>query len=55
VSLDELPSGAKAHVPFAAFMYGLKPIPFKLTHYWRFSPIENDLRPITTRKPTFHY
>jgi len=28
-----LPSGAKAPNHFSRFMYGLKPVPFKLTHY----------------------
>jgi len=27
------PSGAEAHVDCWDFMYGLKPVPFKLTHY----------------------
>jgi hypothetical protein len=29
-SLEEIPSGAEAHVHSAWLMYGLKPVPFKL-------------------------
>jgi hypothetical protein len=28
-----IPSGAKAHVDFAGFTYGLKPVPFKTSTY----------------------
>src|ERR1017187_4640449 len=33
VSLKAHPSGAKARVHFDRYTYGLKPVPFKLTHY----------------------
>ncbi len=29
----DLPSGAKAHIYFVRLMYGLKPVPFKLSHH----------------------
>ena len=29
-----IPSGAKAHVDTAESMYGLKPVPFKVTDRW---------------------
>jgi hypothetical protein len=38
VSLKNAPSGAKAQFHFALLMYGLKPVPFKLTHYLLFQP-----------------
>jgi hypothetical protein len=31
-----IPTGAKARIHFARFMYGLKPVPFKQTHYRKF-------------------
>ena len=33
VSVEGSPSGAKARMTFMGLMYGLKPVPFKLTHY----------------------
>jgi hypothetical protein len=32
-STSSIPSGAKARIVFAGFMYGLKPVPFKTSAY----------------------
>jgi hypothetical protein len=39
-SEKNLSSAAKARIHFARFMYGLKPVTFKLRHYLRFLLLE---------------
>src|ERR1017187_9730577 len=38
-----IPSGAKAHVDFAGFMYGLKPVPFKTLTKSEFPKVSREI------------
>jgi hypothetical protein len=45
----DIASGAKAHVALRPILYGLKPVPFKLSHYRRRSSIAGKIETAAVR------